>query len=59
MLGTVPGGAQVQIQSPPGMPQIVVRLRKEDVARWGFDPLHVLDVVRTAYGSEVVGQIYE
>jgi len=59
VLGNVTGGAQVQIQSPPGMPQIVVRLRKEDVARWGFDPLQVLDVVRTAYGSEVVGQIYE
>jgi Cu/Ag efflux pump CusA len=41
------------------MPQIVVRLRKEDVARWGFDPLEVLDVIRTAYGGENVGQIYE
>jgi hypothetical protein len=31
------------------MPQVVVRLGKEDVARWGFDPLDVLDVIRTAY----------
>jgi CzcA family heavy metal efflux pump len=59
VLSGVRGAAQVQLQSPPGMPQMVVRLRKEDVARWGFDPLEVLDVIRTAYGSETVGQIYE
>jgi Cu/Ag efflux pump CusA len=49
----------VQIQSPPGTPEIAVRLRKDDVARWGFDPVQILDVVRTAYGGEVVGQIYD
>jgi CzcA family heavy metal efflux pump len=59
VLSGVRGAAQVQLQSPPGMPQMLVRLRKEDVARWGFDPLEVLDAVRTAYGSETVGQIYE
>jgi CzcA family heavy metal efflux pump len=59
VLGSVRGAAQVQVQSPPGMPQIVIRLRKEDVARWGFDPVGILDVIRTAYGSEIVGQVYE
>jgi CzcA family heavy metal efflux pump len=58
-LRSVRGASQVQIQSPSGMPQIVVRLRKQDVARWGFDSLEILDVVRTAYGGENVGQIYE
>jgi Cu/Ag efflux pump CusA len=53
------GASQVQIQSPAGTPQIVVRLRKNDVARWGFDSLEVLEVLRTAYGGENVGQIYE
>ncbi|HEX4783017.1 MAG TPA: efflux RND transporter permease subunit [Candidatus Sulfotelmatobacter sp.] len=59
VLNSVRGAVQIQVQSPPGMPQILVRLRKDDVARWGFDPLEVLDVIRTAYGSETVGQIYE
>ena len=59
VLNSVRGAAQSQVQSPPGMPQILVRLRKDEVARWGFDPLEVLDVIRTAYGSETVGQIYE
>ena len=59
LLNQVPGAAQVQIQSPPGTPEIAVRLRKDDVARWGFDPVQILEVVRTAYGGEVVGQIYD
>jgi CzcA family heavy metal efflux pump len=58
-LRNVRGATQVQIQSPTGMPQIVVRLRKDDIARWGFDSLEILDVIRTAYGGENVGQIYE
>jgi CzcA family heavy metal efflux pump len=59
VLNQVPGAAQIQIQSPPGTPEIAVRLRSTDVARWGFNPVQILDVVRTAYGTEVVGQIYE
>jgi CzcA family heavy metal efflux pump len=59
ILPAIPGGAEVQLQSPPGMPEILVRLRKDGIARWGFDPLSVLDVVRTAYGSEIVGQTYD
>ncbi|MGC2211149.1 MAG: efflux RND transporter permease subunit [Candidatus Korobacteraceae bacterium] len=59
LLNQVPGAAQVQIQSPPGTPEFAVRLRPDGVARWGFDPLQILDVVRTAYGGEVVGQIYD
>ena len=58
-LARIPGAREVQIQSPPGMPQVMVRLRPADVARWDFDSLQVLDVVRTAFGGEQVGQIYE
>lgn len=59
LLGDIRGAAQVQLQAPPGMPQIVVRLESENVARWGFNPVGILDVVRTAYGGDVVGQVYE
>ncbi|HLI29840.1 MAG TPA: efflux RND transporter permease subunit [Terriglobia bacterium] len=58
-LGSVPGVSNVQLQSPPGTPQVVVRLRPQDVERWGFNPVHVLDAVRTAYSGDVVGQIYQ
>jgi CzcA family heavy metal efflux pump len=59
VLGKIPGARDLTIQSPPGMPQITVRLRPADVARWGFDPVQVLDVIRTAFDEDVVGQVYQ
>jgi len=59
VLDGIPGATEVQIQSPPATPQVVVRLRKNDLLRWGFSPLQVLDIVSTAYQGEVVGQVYE
>jgi CzcA family heavy metal efflux pump len=59
VLSGVRGAAQIQVQSPAGMPQVALRLKQNELARWGFDPLQVLDVIRTAYGGEIVGQIYE
>src|SRR5262249_45893049 len=59
VLTKVPGAREVQIQSPPGMPQVMIRLRSVDVARWGFNSVQVLDVVRTAFAGDVVGQVYE
>jgi CzcA family heavy metal efflux pump len=55
----VTGATDVQVQSPPGMPELVVRLRPADLSRWGFDPVDVLDTVAVAYSGEVVGQIFE
>ncbi|KZC20240.1 MULTISPECIES: efflux RND transporter permease subunit [Rhodanobacter] len=59
VLGTVPGATEVQVQSPPGLPQLTIHLRKADLARWGFDAVDVLDLVRTAYQGDVVGQAYQ
>ena len=59
VVGEIPGATDVQVQSPPGLPQLTIRLRKPDLERWGFDAVDVLDVIRTAYEGDVVGQIYE
>ncbi len=59
VLKEVPGATEVQIQSPPGLAQLTIRLRKQDLERWGFDPVEVLDLIRTAYQGDVVGQTYE
>jgi CzcA family heavy metal efflux pump len=59
VLGEVPGAADVQIASPPGMPQLTIRLRKPDLERWGFDAVDVLELVRAAYQGDTVGQTYQ
>jgi CzcA family heavy metal efflux pump len=58
-LGEVPGATEVQIQSPPGLPQLTIRLRKADLERWGFDAVEVLELIRAAYQGEIVGQTYQ
>lgn len=58
-LRQVPGATEVQIPSPPGTPQIGIRLRPEALARWGFDAVDVLDAVQTAFQGSIVGQVYD
>jgi CzcA family heavy metal efflux pump len=59
VLGRIPGAAEIRVQSPPGMPQLTIHLRKPDLERWGLDAVDVLDLVRAAYQGDVVGQAYQ
>src|SRR6266700_4735747 len=59
LLRHIPGAASVQMQSPPGLPQLTIKLRPADLQRWGFDPVQILDIIRAAYQGEVVGQTYD
>lgn len=59
ILGQVPGAADVQVQSPPGMPQLTIRLRKADLERWGIDAVDALDLIHAAFEGATVGQTYE
>ncbi len=58
-LNRVRGVTEVTVQSPPGLPELAVRLRKGALARWGFDAVDVLDSVRTAYAGDIVAQTYQ
>jgi CzcA family heavy metal efflux pump len=58
-LDRVRGASAVQVQSPPGAPQLVVRLRRDALQRWGLSPVEAMETVRTAYQGEVVGQVNE
>ncbi len=58
-LGEVRGAADVAQSSPPGLPQINVSLRPNDLRHWGLSAIEVMEVVRTAYQGDIVGQTYE
>ncbi|GJE54321.1 MULTISPECIES: efflux RND transporter permease subunit [Methylobacterium] len=58
-LAEVRGAADVQQKSPAGLPQINVGLRPNDLRHWGLDAIEVLEIVRTAYQGDTVGQAYE
>jgi CzcA family heavy metal efflux pump len=57
VLSAVPGARDVQVQSPPGTPQMAVQLRPDELTRWGFDAVSVLDVIATAFRGQTVGQV--
>ncbi|MCL5267117.1 MAG: efflux RND transporter permease subunit [Bacteroidetes bacterium] len=59
LLSRIRGATDVQLQSPPGTPQMVVRLEKSQLERWGFEPVDVMNAVQTAYQGDIVGQVYD
>jgi len=52
------GATDVLVQSPPGTPQAVIRLRPDALAKWGLQVVDVLDTIRAANESLPVSQVY-
>jgi CzcA family heavy metal efflux pump len=55
----VPAARDVQVQAPPGTPQLTVRLRQDRAAALGLVPLEVLRAVSAAYEGADVAQVYQ
>jgi CzcA family heavy metal efflux pump len=58
-VSSVPGARDVQLQAPPGTPELTIRLRHERLAELGLQPLAVMQAIQAAYGGAAVGQVYE
>jgi len=59
VLASIQGASDVLVQSPPGTPQLVIRLRQDKLLQWGLQPTDVLDNIRAAYESLPVAQVYQ
>lgn len=59
VLDQLPGAVDVQMHAPPSAPQLTIRLRETALARWGFEPVGVLDAIQTAYAGTTVAQTYQ
>ena len=59
VLSRIRGATGVSVQSPGGMPQLVVRLDPAKLLQFGFRPVDVLDAIRTAYQGSDVAQVYD
>lgn len=59
LIGTIRGAASVRVESPPGIPELAVRLKPEQLSRWGLRPVEVLDAIQSAYQGTTVAQVYE
>ncbi len=58
-VASVRGAASVQVESPPGSPRIVVRLRPDRLRQLDFRPVDVMEAVGTAYQGTAVAQAYQ
>ena len=59
ILNQVPGHDKVRIEQQTGNPELVIRIRPEDAARFGFRNAQILEAIHTAYKGAEVGQVYE
>lgn len=59
VLEEMKGAIDITLQSPPGNPQVSVRLLPEKLIQYGVSRLDALNIIRAAYESLPVAQIYE
>ena len=59
MLSSIRGATDVQVQAPPGLPQLSIRLRHDKLRLWGLLPADVLETIQTVYEGLPVGQVYQ
>jgi Cu/Ag efflux pump CusA len=59
LLAGIHGAVDVQIASPPGVPQMIVQLRHDRLTELGFRPVDVLDAIQTAFQGTTVTQTFE
>ena len=59
LVGKIHGAVDVQTESQPGAPELVVRLRPERLVQLGFQPGEILETIETAYQGTVVAQSFQ
>ena len=59
LLSSIEGASEVQIQSPPGTPELTIRLRPERLALYGLQSLDVLENIQAAYEGVQAAQVYQ
>ena len=58
LVSSLKGASDVLVQSPPGTPQVVIRLRPDKLSTWGLQAVDVLDTIRAANESVPISQVY-
>jgi heavy metal efflux system protein len=59
LLGKISGAADVQVEQTVGSPQLVIKIDRDAIARYGINVSEVQEVVRAAIGGVTAGQVFE
>ena len=57
VITSIKGAQDVLVQSPPGTPQAVIRLRPDKLVQWGMQAVDILDTIRAANEGLPIAQI--
>ncbi|MGI8924933.1 MAG: efflux RND transporter permease subunit [Fimbriimonadales bacterium] len=55
----IKGGQDIIVEATAGLPVLQIRIRRDDIARYGINVGDVQDVIETAIGGTAVGQVLE
>ena len=55
----VPGASDVIVEQAMGLPQLVVRYNRNQIARYGINIEELNTIIRTAYAGETAGVVFE
>ena len=59
VLGQIRGVASVSVASPPGIPELEIKLKPDQLSRWGLTPVEVMSAIQAAYEGVTVAQVHE
>ena len=58
LMAALPGSRGVQIESQSTVPELVISLKEDRLARYGISPAAALEAVEAAYQGNTVAQVY-
>ncbi len=58
VVSDIRGAEDVLLQSPPGTPQVVIRLRPDKLTEWGLKAVDVLQALSASYEGVPIAQVY-
>ncbi len=59
VVGSVAGAEDVQVDQVTGTPQLLIRINREAIARYGLNVADVQAVISAAVGGRIAGEIFE
>lgn len=59
IVSDVPGAVDVQPDQISGTPQLLIKIDRQAIARYGINVADVQEVIKAAVGGEIAGQIFE
>jgi cobalt-zinc-cadmium resistance protein CzcA len=59
IMRATPGGQDISVEATAGLPVLQIRIRREDIARYGLNVADVQHLIETAIGGSKAGEVVE